>query len=284
MAGIIERIQVFRRTVELCRSDPELIAAVDDSIRKQEVIWQEDTVPAEQWYCTIAKRILSPDRSFEAAMKYVREGRKVCVLNFASSVTPGGGVKSGCTAQEESLCRISTLYPAISDGKTAGAFYNRHLEMIRNGTMGRENRDDCIYTPGVKVICEDSPDCRPLPREEWYTVDVITCAAPDLRADACGRAFSPTEAELIALFEKRWRRILSVASVHEVDFLILGAFGCGAFQNPPELAAQAFDRVFPEFMHCFRTIEFAVYTLRSEARNYLAFSKISGIEEQRKEV
>lgn len=35
-------------------------------------------------------------------------------MNFASAVNPGGGVRSGSSAQEESLCRYSTLYPTLN--------------------------------------------------------------------------------------------------------------------------------------------------------------------------
>jgi uncharacterized protein (TIGR02452 family) len=79
--------------------------------------------------------VITPDRTFGAARKYLESGKRICALNFASSVTPGGGVVWGAGAQEESLCRISTLYPAICDRETAGAFYDRHRQMIREGKM-----------------------------------------------------------------------------------------------------------------------------------------------------
>ena len=53
--------------------------------------------------------------------------------------------------------------------------------------------------------------------------------------------------------------------------LILGAFGCGAFRNDPQVVAQAYHDVLPEFSHHFRTIEFAVYCPRYDDSNYRAF-------------
>ena len=46
--------------------------------------------------------------------------------------------------------------------------------------------------------------------------------------------------------------------------LILGAFGCGAFQNPPEVVARAYKEVLAEFEYDFDTVEFAVYCLKRE--------------------
>ena len=123
MADRNERIRIFEQTVDVCRNDPALRAAISDSIARQEISWEEDPLPAaEERYEKPAVLVITPERTFEAAGKYRKTGKRICVLNFASSVTPGGGVAKGAGSQEESLCRISTLYPALSDRKTAGAF------------------------------------------------------------------------------------------------------------------------------------------------------------------
>ena len=278
MADRNGRIRIFEQTMVVCRNDPELQAAIRESIEKQEIIWEEDPVAViAERHAVPADLVITPERTMGAARKYQGLGKRVCALNFASSVTPGGGVVNGAGAQEESLCRISTLYAAISDRATAGPFYDKHRQMIRSGEMNRKNRDDCIFTPGVVVIREDTFDCDMLPRDEWYEVDVITCAAPDLRFDTGGSMYRPEEAELTAVFEKRWRRILSVAADHQADILILGAFGCGAFYNPPEVAMQAFNNVFDEFSHCFETVEFAVFAQNEYDLNYQVFSGMKGI-------
>ena len=78
---------------------------------------------------------------------------------------------SGAQAQEESLCRISTLYPALSHESTK-PFYTRHWDMIHIGTRKRENRDDCIYTPGVVVLREDDGEEALLPEASRYRVGI----------------------------------------------------------------------------------------------------------------
>lgn len=280
MADKNGRIRIFQETERLSAEHPLLKEAILKSRESQFIEWQTDPLcPGEKRYDSPAELVLSAKRSYQAAQPYAQAGKKTCVLNFASSVTPGGGVVKGASAQEESLCRISTLYFSISDRETAGMFYDKHWQDIRSGVMGRENADDCIYTPGVAVVREDTFDCAFLPEDKWYWVDVITCAAPDLRIFAGEKSFTPTDEEFLRTMESRLRRIFSVAAKNRTEVLILGAFGCGVFRNPPELVAEAFSKVYGEFSHCFETIEFAVYTPGADDTNYRAFLNVPGIRE-----
>ena len=262
--------------MRICAEDEAVRRAVAASAQGQRIRWQEDAEP--RWsprFERPAARVVSGKRTFEAARPYAQEGKKVCVLNFASSVSPGGGVTYGSQAQEESLCRVSTLYTALSH-ESAKPFYTRHWDMIRAGEMKRENRDDCIYTPGVVVLRRDAGEEALLPAEERYPADVITCAAPDLRCTEDGSGYAPTQEALLKLLERRWRRILSVAAEGGAEVLILGAFGCGVFANPPQLVAEAFARSAQEIDRCFETIEFAVYARDTDSPNYRAFAAICG--------
>lgn len=272
----LEMIRIFQSTMEVCRSNEGLIASIDASKQAQKVVFEEDAVSsAEPRFAGTVTQVLSSKRSFEAAKPYARNRKKVCVLNFASFVTPGGGVTRGARAQEESLCRISTLYPLLTS-ETAAPFYQRHHELIEAQISTRRNNDDCIYTPGVRVICEDNAGCRLLPESEWYTVDVITCAAPDQRY--CGSwTYQPDNAELYEVMQRRIERIYAIAAMHSADVLVMGAFGCGAFHNPPEVVARAFETVSRRYAHHFTTIEYAIYNRYGSSPNYQAFARIEGI-------
>ena len=268
-----ERIAVFKDTMSRIESDSRLQQAVSSSIAAQ-VFYPEGqpiALPTPP-YTEPALVIVTKNRSFEAARPYAEQGLKIAVLNFASSTNPGGGVTSGASAQEECLCRVSTLYPCLKDESMWDAFYAPHRK-ARNPL----HNDDIIYTKDVIVFKDD--DYQPLPQP--FTVDVITCAAPTLREQSSNR-YNPSDGDkapditpedLLALHEKRGRQILSAAAANGAQVIILGAFGCGAFRNDPAVVAQAYANILPEYLHYFRTIEFAVYCRPRSPQNYDAFNQ-----------
>lgn len=130
-----------------------------------------------------------------------------------------------------------------------------------------------LHPPQIPVVMKE---------QDWFQVNVITCAAPNLRAipsnsmnPGDGRvAVKITDKELLELHEKRMRRILNIAAANENEVVILGAFGCGAFCNSPEVVAQAMKNVVKEYLHAFKTIEFAVYCSPRDDSNYRVFERV----------
>ena len=131
----------------------------------------------------------------------------------------------------------------------------------------------------------DGDFAKNLPQNEWWDVDVITCAAPNLR-ERPSNAMNPhvgykqvkvTPTELETLLAARIRRIFEVAVANENEVLILGAFGCGAFRNPPEIVAKVFYNVMQDYLGYFDMIEYAVYHTEREVANYEAFKKIMNV-------
>ena len=55
---------------------------------------------------------------------------------------------------------------------------------------------------------------------------------------------------------------------------MLGAFGCGAFRNDPNIVARAYRDIFPEFDGYFREIRFAVYCLPHDRTNFDVFRRL----------
>lgn len=205
--------------------------------------------------------IVSKKRSFEAASAY--KGKHISVLNFASATNPGGGVTRGASAKEECLCRISTLYKCISSSEITKNFHKKHLHALRTGKMNFLYNDDCIQTCGVTVFKRDTETPVLLLEKDWFDVDVISCAAPNLAAldlryllqhDKKWKKTAMDE-KLFDIYKKRINRILNIARDAKSEVIILGAFGCGAFANPPELVAKAMHAAIDEHKYDFETIE-----------------------------
>ncbi|MDO5133761.1 MAG: TIGR02452 family protein [Eubacteriales bacterium] len=203
------------------------------------------------------------DTTFHCAQSYAGGSDKVAVLNFANAYSPGGGVVNGAMAQEECLCRSSNLYAALTIPYLLKNYYKWNSK--HTGDMGS---DSVIYSPGVTVFKTDDPI--PAEMSRWFSVDVLTCAAPyyDLNKKR------PVSLEkLEEVFFARIRNILEVAAANDVDILILGAFGCGAFNNPPELVAGVFRRLLVEkrYGRFFKKTVFAIKRNNAQNTNLLAF-------------
>ena len=275
--GREDNIKVFQDTEKLFKENPLLREAISKSIKRQNMIpEQEGLLEIEkQIYQNPAEIVVSKKRSLEAASAYSMN--KVCVHNFASASNPGGGVVRGANAQEECLCRCSSLYHCLNTRQMWEQFYSPHRakhDPIHN--------DDVIYTPSVLVFKSDTVEPKILPEEDWYKVNVITCAAPNLRNHPSNAfntgdgdsAVKLTDKELLEIHEKRLRRILDVALMNKNEVIILGAFGCGAFANKPEIVAMAAKNVIQEYRYAFETIEFAIYCSPWDEVNYKVFRRI----------
>lgn len=168
--------------------------------------------------------------SFALAMEMLKENDvPVLVLNLANSVHPGGGVRRGARAQEEDLCRKSSLLISL-EGPYAKPYYayNRRLHTY----MGS---DGIIISPNVEII----RDCHGQLMEKPVTVSVITCAAPDLRYGKEGMS----EEEYMNLLYNRISCIFKAAALKGCRRIVPGAFGCGAFYNDAKDVAGVFDQV-----------------------------------------
>ncbi|MFI9155138.1 TIGR02452 family protein [Streptomyces sp. NPDC053367] len=163
------------------------------------------------------------ESSLEAAR---RVGGRVAVLNFASARNPGGGFLNGAQAQEEALCRASALYTCL---RAAPRFYDHH----------RAHRDPfytdrVIHSPAVPVFRDDRGGLL----DEPYLAGFLTAAAPN--AGVVRRTLPERAAELPRALSARAERVLETAAAEGYRRLVLGAWGCGVFQNDPAQVAGAF--------------------------------------------
>lgn len=109
-----------------------------------------------------------------------------------------------------------------------------------------------------------------------YSIVFLGYAAMRISKAVSVKAARITDDELLAIHEKRFTRILDIALTNNNDVVILGAFGCGAFENNPGVVATAAKNVVEKYIHAFRVIEFAVYCSPRDSHNYDVFSSVFG--------
>ncbi|MFE9633472.1 TIGR02452 family protein [Streptomyces sp. NPDC006463] len=170
---------------------------------------------------TVAARRLAAE-----GLEPVPQGGGVAVLNFASARNPGGGYVRGAKAQEEALCRASALYETLLE---APEYYEVH-----RAERSTFYTDRVIHSPGVPVFRDD----RGTLLENPFRAGFLTSPAPN--AGTIRRQEPQRAAEIPAALVRRAGLVLEVAALHGYRGLVLGAWGCGVFQNDPADVAEAF--------------------------------------------
>ena len=156
--------------------------------------------------------------SVSAVVEYSKLG-KTCVLNMASYKRPGGGVHNGARAQEECLFRCSNLIHVVPTSlyplEVNEALYTKEAIFFK----------DKDYEYMEPVVC-----------------DVITIAAINLNENA---KYDPVQniTEYRKITKDKIRLMVSLAAQNGVKNLILGAWGCGVFNNDPTTMSQYFSEV-----------------------------------------
>ena len=212
------------------------------------------------------------------------EGLNPAVLNMASAYRPGGGVLNGARAQEECIFRRSNLfmslylydrqmYDMVIEPNMDGMY---DLSFIQQGYPMDENFGG-IYSDDVTVFKDGN--------YEWlynpYQTAFISVAAMNInRALRQGEQIlvdGRLSERAVAITKNKIRTIYRIGILHGHDSLVLGAWGCGAFGNPPEQMAQLFIDVLneDEFHGRYKDIRFAIIEdHNSRGRNYQTFKNV----------
>ena len=191
------------------------------------------------------------------------DGGHLACLNFASAKNPGGGFLNGSLAQEEALACASGLYPCLLK---APEYYERN----------RANRsalylDLAIFSPLVPFFRDDTGALI----EKPIFASVITAPAPNAGAIAQNEPVNLRQVE--PTMRRRAELVLEIARAHQVDQLVLGAWGCGVFRNDPKTVAGIFAALLKpagKFANVFGEVVFAGFDRSENVATYRAFTEI----------
>lgn len=199
----------------------------------------------------------------EALAQLINTSTKLGCLNFASAKNPGGGFLGGAQAQEESLARASALYPTQL----------KHFEMYEYNRSQSSclYSDYMIYSPDVLVFRDDNDMLLDNP----YKISFVTSPAVNV-----GAIKQNTISEL-GLVEQtmlqRMDKVLAIFVDNGIENLVLGAWGCGVFQNEPTDIARYFAHFLlnnGKYSKAFKNILFAVLDSSKEQKNIAAFGGV----------
>lgn len=175
--------------------------------------------------------------TFTCAEKY--KNSHVAVLNFANAVRPALG-KPIHETQEEDLMRRSSL----------PLYLYSDLVKLHGNELYPIHPTNLIYSRNVKVFKKCNGEKCPV-----FSVDVITAAAINRPVVRNGLYYKKSQKiHMYNLIE----HIIKSAVFNEVEVLVLGAFGCGAFLCPIKETAEMFCEISRKYCKYFKYIVFSI--------------------------
>jgi len=219
--------------VALPKASPSQLEAASETASEGSLEGSTDKPPDDSKTSTLATLVVA-DTLEAASNLHTRNLEapphrrpRIAILNMASPLRPGGGVLSGATSQEESLCRRTTLYPSLKD------------EFYRLPELG------AIYTPDVLVFrLDDDLAAKSNDKKDWFFIDVVTAAMHRLpEVDGCGREQKYAEDRDREATVKKMMAVMQIVKDKRVGQVVLGAWGCGAYGNPVGEIARAWRKV-----------------------------------------
>jgi uncharacterized protein (TIGR02452 family) len=275
--GTVACVQAGRYGLQAAASESEVLIPNTLLEGRTEFFDVPEALPPQSHARVTQFSVIGAD-CLEVAETLKKSGLNPCVLNLSNRQNPGGGVLHGAGAQEENLFRRSnlflSLYPFASYAAQYGLAKHEKSYPLDRNTGG-------IYSGSVTVFRGSEQNGYRLLRHPFQVafVSVAAMNRPELVAEADEWRVVET---LIEPIRRKIRTILRLAGKYQHNALVLSAFGCGAFRNPPRHIAELFREVFaePEFQNYFELVVFAIledhnsYKEHNPQGNLLPFSEV----------
>lgn len=182
------------------------------------------------------------------------------VMNMASYKHPGGGVINGSMAQEENIFRRTNLYQSLYQYVDYANQYGieqnpRYKYPLLSYGM--------IYSPDVTVFRGSERNGYYL-LSSPYKVSFISLPAMK-RPMLTNNRMNDID---LSVTKEKIRRFFGLANEMGHTDMVLSAFGCGSYGNPPEQISQLFKEVIDEYYGYFREITFAIFDDHNSYREH----------------
>lgn len=213
-------------------------------------------------------RVVSGDWG-EVTLRLTKEhGVCFAALNMANAYVPGGGYVEGMVAQEENMYRRTDCHFRIGPEEydESRDLYRPEMTQLLSAIGGK------VYLDTERPrVCLRGPEDRDrsdlgyawLPSDLVFPFFELRASAQDLRS---GSPFDHNEAR------NRIAAQLDTLRDASVRYAVLGAFGCGAFQNPSTEVARLYREEIDKRRDDFALIAFAIFAAGYGPGNYAPFA------------
>ena len=228
-------IQIYNNTKVIAEKYPKPEKSIKISYNRLNIDWskiKQNNAPSI--------KIFNDDTLIIANELYQKTKTDILVLNLASPYRPGGGVETGAMAQEEELFRRSNYYQSLTQQyypiKDYERIYTKNVTILKNDYYQQISPYQCSFLAiaAIRKPLLDNNKYRNIDRE---------------------------------LMKKKIEMIFLAAIYYNYRNIVLGALGCGAYDNPPEEVAEIFVTFIDKYKIYFDNIYFAIKSVRDNNYN-----------------
>ncbi|STX27961.1 Uncharacterized protein conserved in bacteria [Legionella beliardensis] len=236
--------------------------------------WKKTSRPTHST-CNIF--VSTNDSLTEARIQTKRQGEPQAVVNFANAYDVGGVFQYRRGSQEEDIARRTNWSFTIHEEHLKDSrHYSSNMSRLINAEEGR-----VYFNPTPLTLIRDSDGKLLKPHHDQgkiFSFYELRVAADDLRRRIFGIPipFFPRSFNKESMQKKIYAQLDTLIENNQKN-IILGAFGCGAFRNPPNKVAHLYHEILSEkkYKYFFKNIVFAIKGNGSDA-NFKAFKKELG--------
>ena len=249
---------LFRSTVKISKDGRYVTSSgkevvLEDTDSMSSCLYSEELIVDKKSEYTTKVKVVNAD-CLVIARDLVTDGEEVGILNMCSYKSPGGSVWNGKCGQEEYLVNCSDYYKDL---------FRYGLKAEEYGLIPAVDKYPLnlhyggIFTGNVTVF-RDCAEAGYRLLEDPFKVSMIGVPAINSPGTVLINNELRIVEEDVSVVKDKIRTIFNIAIKHNVYSLILGAWGCGGYKNPPKHVAELFKEVINEYDGVFRNVYFAV--------------------------